>query len=225
MKGVLEIAHSVICLYCSERFDRDKVAYAKVRKSRYAHADCALREAAKTNSPPPIIIDPNDFVTCVYCKKTFNKKEVEYEQVRNGKYAHKECAALEATREKTDAEKLDDYIMQLFDYEFVPPMIRKQINTFMKEYNYTYSGMLKALVYFHEIKGNPIQERSGIGILPYVYRDAYNYYYALWEAQQKNEGKKITDYIPIVKEIRIPVPQRNIEKRSLFSFLDEEVET
>ncbi len=112
--------------------------------------------------------------------------------------------------------------MKIFDYEFVPPLIRKQINSFIKEYNYTYSGMLKALVYFHEVKGNPIQERSGIGILPYIYKDAYNYYYALWEAQQKNEGKKISDYVPVVREVRIPVPERKIEKRNLFSFLDEE---
>lgn len=131
---------------------------------------------------------------------------------------------MENKRERTDAEKLDDYIMQLFDYSFVPPLIRKQINNFIKEYNYTYSGMLKALKYFHEVKGNPIQERSGIGILPYIYKDAYNYYYALWEAQQKNEGKKISDYVPVVREIRIPIPQRNIEKRNLFSFLDEEIE-
>lgn len=224
MKGVSKIAHSVICYYCSEKFDRDKVAYAKVTKNRYAHADCALREAAKTGAPAPIIVDPNDFVTCVYCKKVFNKNETEYELLTNGKYAHKECAALEATRERTDAEKLDDYIMKLFNYEYVPPRIRKQINTFMQEYNYTYTGMLKALKYFYEIKGNPIQEKYGISILPYVYKDAYNYYYALWEAQQKNEGKKIADYVPVVREIRIPIPQRNIEKRSFFSFLDEEVE-
>lgn len=221
---MVRIAHSVICYYCSTRFDRDKTACAKVTKNRYAHADCALREAQKIGGEPPIIIDPNDFATCIYCKKTFNKNEVEYEQVTNGKYAHKTCIEMETKRERTDAEKLDDYIMQLFDYSFVPPLIRKQINNFIKEYNYTYSGMLKALKYFHEVKGNPIQERSGIGILPYIYKDAYNYYYALWEAQQKNEGKKISDYVPVVREIRIPIPQRNIEKRNLFSFLDEEIE-
>ena len=114
--------------------------------------------------------------------------------------------------------------MKLFNYEYVPPRIRKQINSFMKEYNYTYTGMLKALKYFYEIKGNPVQEKYGISILPYVYKDAYNYYYSLWEAQQKNEGKKIADYVPVVREIRIPVPQRNIEKRNFFSFLDKEVE-
>jgi hypothetical protein len=140
----------------------------------------------------------------------------------NGKYAHKECAKLEQTRERTDAEKLDDYIMQLFNYEFVPPMIRKQINNFIKEYNYTYSGMLKALKYFHEIKGNPIQERSGIGILPYVYRDAYNYYYSLWLANQKNEHKVIIDYKPVVREVRIPPPQLKPRKRRLFSFFEED---
>ena len=31
-------------------------------------------------------------------------------------------------------------------------------------------------------------------------------------------------YIPVVKEIVIPVPQRQVKKRKLFTFLDEEVE-
>ena len=47
-----------------------------MKKTRYAHADCALREAAKNGWPAPEIVDPNDFVTCVYCKKVFNKNEV-----------------------------------------------------------------------------------------------------------------------------------------------------
>ena len=62
-----------------------------------------------------------------------------------------ECSELEAKREKTDAEKLDDYIMKLMNYDYVPPMARKQINQFIKEYNYTYSGILKALIYYYDI--------------------------------------------------------------------------
>ena len=60
--------------------------------------------------------------------------------------------------------------------------------------------------------------------MPYVYQAAYRYYYALWEAQQKNQNVVINDYIPEVKEIIIPIPQRKVKKRKLFSFLDEEEE-
>jgi hypothetical protein len=84
------------------------------------------------------------------------------------------------------------------------------------------------LVYFYEIKGNSIEKANGgIGIVPYVYQNAFNYYYALWEAQQKIEQKVpiIQEYVPKVVEIRIPNPERKVKKkRNLFSFLDEEEE-
>ena len=113
--------------------------------------------------------------------------------------------------------------MKLFNYDYVPPRAKKQVNQFIKEYNYTYSGMLKALVYFYEIKGGSVEEaHDGIGIIPFIYQDAYNYYYNLWLAKQRNEDKELDKYIPEVIEIKIPIPQRNIYKRKLFTFLDEE---
>lgn len=55
------------------------------------------------------------------------------------------------------------------------------MNDYIREYQYTYSGMLKALVYFYEVKGNNKNKANGgIGIIPFIYKDAYNYYYNLW---------------------------------------------
>lgn len=172
----------------------------------------------------PEVIAAGSTVVCHYCKKTFNKDAVPFEKLSETRYAHKTCALKEATRERTDEEKLNDYIMDLFQVDYVPPQVKKQINTFIEQYHYTYSGMLKALTYWHEIKKNPIQQEKGVAILPFVYKQAYDYYYAIWEARQKNEGKNIADYVPKVREVRILPPQRNIEKRQLFTFLDEEVE-
>lgn len=113
----------------------------------------------------------------------------------------------------------------MFNEPYVNAKVRKQINTFLKDYGYSYSGILKALIYFFEIKGNSIEKANGgIGIVPFVYKDAYNYYYSLWLAQQKNEHFKPEEFVPVVREIHIPIPQRNIRKRELFTFLDEEVE-
>lgn len=113
--------------------------------------------------------------------------------------------------------------MKLFNYDYVPPRAKKQINQFVKEYNYTYSGMLKALVYFYEIKGGDCEAaHDGIGIIPFIYQDAYNYYYNLWLAKQKNETKDLNKYIPKTIEIRITSPERNIQKRNRFTFLDED---
>lgn len=222
---MIKIAHQVICSICKERFDRDKVAFVPTGSRRYAHASCALRQQAETGDKAELkITDPNDFVSCIYCKQTIDKKENNYIQISNNKYAHVECSEKEAKREKTDAEKLEDYIMKMFNYDYVPPRAKKQINQFTQEYNYTYSGMLKALIYFYEIKGGSVEEaHDGIGIIPFVYQDAYNYYYNLWLAKQKNEDKNLENYKPQTIEVRIPVPQRSVQKRKLFAFLDEEV--
>lgn len=156
----------------------------------------------------------------------FDRDKVPFKQISERRYAHLTCA-LAAENEKSQAEKdkedLEKYIMELLGEEYISPRVRKQMNSYVEEYNFTYSGMKKALVYFYEVKGNDrTKAKGGIGIIPYVYRDAYNYYYSLWLANQKNEHKVITDYKPVVREVRIPPPQLKPRKRHLFSFFEED---
>ena len=165
-------------------------------------------------------------VTCVYCKKKFDRDKIPFVQVSAKRYAHKECSEVENQRlfkEEADKIALENYIIQLFKLEYVTPRIRKQLNTYQEQYGYTYSGMHKALIYFYEIKGNSTEKANGgVGIIPYVYQDAYNYYYSLWEAKQANKDKEIEAYVPVEEVVRIPVPQRKLKQRKLFTFLDEE---
>ena len=156
----------------------------------------------------------------------FDRDKIPFKQISERRYAHLTCA-LAAENEKSQAEKdkedLEKYIMELLGEEYISPRVRKQMNGYVDEYNFTYSGMKKALVYFYEVKGNDKSKaKGGIGIIPYVYRDAYNYYYSLWLANQKNEHKVITDYKPVVREVRIPPPQLKPRKRRLFSFFEED---
>lgn len=220
------MAHFVTCVYCGTRFDRDKEEYVAVSARRYAHAACMLREAEKDpNYVKKEIIDPNDNVTCAYCKKSMSKKDENCVMIGNNKYVHKACQELENQREKTDREKLEEYIKELFQISYIEPRIKAQIKKYVEEYNYTYSGMQKALYYYYEIKGgDKSKANGGIGIVPYVYQNAYNYFYELWLAQQKNKDVQIELYQPRVKEIVIPRPERKIKKRPLFTFLDEEGE-
>ena len=166
-------------------------------------------------------------VTCLYCKKQFDRDKLAFHQVSARRYAHIECynvAETKKNQEERDKQALEEYLKSLFGEAFINVKTNKQIKEYREQYGYTYSGIRKALVYFYDVKGNDKNKANGgIGIVPYVYKEAYNYYYALWEAKQKNEGKKIEDYVPAVKEVHIPTPQRNIMKRNLFSFLDEEV--
>jgi hypothetical protein len=113
--------------------------------------------------------------------------------------------------------------MKLFKEDYVNARIRKQINEFLNKYNYTYSGIHRSLEYFYDIKGNSIEKANGgIGIVPFIYQDAYNYYYNLWLAKERNKNKNIQEFIPKTVEVKIPPPQRKIKVKKKFTFLDEE---
>ncbi len=165
-------------------------------------------------------------VKCKYCGKIFDRDKVPFKQISAQRYAHYECAVAAENSKKQediDKEELENYIKKLLNEDFISPRVRKQINSFIEQYNYTYSGMRKALIYFYEVKGNDKSKANGgIGIIPYCYKQAYDYYYSLWLAKQKNEDKDITTYVPQTKVVKIPVPQRKIRKRKLFTFLDDD---
>ena len=104
------------------------------------------------------------YVTCVYCKERFNRDTEPTIQISARRYAHKECAEkfhIEKTQEEKDLESLEQYVMKLFDESYVNARIRKQIKDYRQEYNYTYSGMLKTLIFWFEVKGNSIDKANG----------------------------------------------------------------
>ena len=160
-------------------------------------------------------------VTCYYCGVKFDRDKEPTVQVSARRYAHKECAEKhneEKSEEEKDLESLEQYIMKLFDEPFVNARIKKQIKDYQKQYGYTYSGMLKALIWFFEVKGNSTEKANGgIGIIPYVYKDAYNYYYNLYLAQIINQEKDIEQYQTKVREIVIQSPKAPQKKIRLFN--------
>ena len=96
----------------------------------------------------------------------------------------------------------------MFNIETLSPLIKKQIKNYHEDsdYNYTYSGMRKTLEYFFHIKNGDISKAHGIGIIPYVYREAEEYYYNLFLIEEKNKNKEIDNYNII--NMTISVPQR-----------------
>lgn len=216
------MAHYVKCLYCGQSFNRDSEEYAIPRPRRHAHAACALRQAEIDGTDPPEIINPKNMVICDYCKKTFDKSKVPFVQ-RGRKYFHEECKIKDDQREHTDKEKLDDYVMNLFNMDYVSPRIQKQINDYVDTYGYTYSGILYTLQYWIDIKKHAYDTKyDSIGIVPKIYEQARQYKYAIWLAHHQNKDLDMEIYRPRTIEIKIPPPQRNLPKRQLFSFLDEE---
>lgn len=168
------------------------------------------------------------YVICSVCGVKFNRDKVE--AVLHGgarRYAHKACvegaAANAANQEQQNKEALEEYIKKLFKTDKIETKVQKQITRFIKENHYTYSGMLKALIYFYEIKrGDLSKANGGIGIIEYVYDEARRYYYDIWEAQQQNRIKVIEDYKPKEVEFIIDPPKRVRKRGRLFRFLEDE---
>lgn len=171
------------------------------------------------------------YVICSKCGAKFDRDKVQAVRTGARRYAHATCdpnntdfVPLLVKEEDPDLTKLKDFINQLYGKNANWAQINRQIKIYTTENNYTYSGILKSLVYFYQVKGNSIDKSNyALGIVPFVYQDAYNYYYSLFLAQNQNEKKDIKSFVTKVKEITIPLPKINLPKR-LFKFLDNDEE-
>lgn len=163
-------------------------------------------------------------VKCAICQKAFDRDKIQAVKHGARRYSHYDC---EPTGEKVplvkkdeDLQKLLEYINTLFKGQQNQAKVNQSIKKFHNELGYSYSGIQKALYYFYEIKHNSIDKANGgISIVPFVYKDAYNYYYDLFMAQQRNENKK--PFIEKVREIIIKPPK--VEKPVKLFDLDKEL--
>ena len=162
---------------------------------------------------------------CAICGKEFDRNAIQ--AVRHGarRYSHWACEPdgelVPMEKKDEDLQKLLEYINILFKGQQNQAKVNQSIKKFHSEFGYSYSGIQKALYYFYEIKHNSIDKANGgISIVPFVYKDAYNYYYDLFMAQQRNENKK--PFIEKVREIIIKPPK--VEKPVKLFDLDKELD-
>lgn len=221
------MAAIVTCKYCGKKFDREKFPYIQIpygKTFRYGHGECYIEAVNnKQEKGQYQVWDPKTSTTCFWCHQSIfpNQEGVIPMAELQGRYVHATCAEKHPVDDK---EKMTLYLIKLFRLkdDYLLPRFALQLSSFEKQYNFTYSGMLKALQYWYEVKQHPVDVNKGIGIIPYIYKQAYEYYYSLWLADQQNQTKNLNDYIPKDIVVRIPSPQRHIEQRKLFTFLDEE---
>ena len=163
-------------------------------------------------------------VKCFYCGQTFDANTEPFVKPRANRYAHAAChvqAESNKTQEERDYEALVEYIKALLGNP--NPRVWKQLKEYKDEYGYSYSGILKTLIWWYDIRHNDIEKANGgIGIVPYVYNDACDYYYALYLAQIANEDKDIEHLQMRVREFTIETPQPQRRPPRLFKFEEEE---
>lgn len=111
---------------------------------------------------------------CKYCGVSFSSDETDYVKIGN-RYAHQKCFE-EHQEETKQLRKLTDLIKSLYltkkpNWNIIGTQIKKY-----RDEGMTYYGMYYTLEYFFIIKKNDINKSAGIGIIPYQYKKAQNYY-------------------------------------------------
>ena len=167
------------------------------------------------------------YVICSKCGQRFDRDKIQAVKSGARRYAHYSCypegEIVPLPQRDPDLVQLEEYIQKLLGDTYNKARVNKQIKDFVEEYNYSYSGILKSLVWFYDVKHNSVDGCSGgIGIVDYCYQDAYNYYLALFIAQQANADKVLDNEI---KEVTITPPEMRGTKQKLIDFgewLDDE---
>lgn len=153
-------------------------------------------------------------VKCSVCGKQFDRLKEPFVKTSSTRYAHVKCGKIKEKedKEKEDKKKLEDYIKQVYGMDRISPLIRKQIDSYIKD-DMTYSGMLGSLYYFYGVKGNDSAKAKGIGIIPYIYQEAEEYFRNLSRINLMNKGQ---DFTIKEKVIVIPVPQSKPKRKKNF---------
>lgn len=132
-------------------------------------------------------------VTCGGCQIKFDRVN-EPSVFISGKWYHERCAV-----PKLEYKALSDYICKLYNLKKIGPANAALIKKFVGDGN-TLTGILQTLKYYYEVKsGNRDNAEERIGIVPFVYQEAQNYY-AIQEAQRKRVEQSFNNFEPAKEE-------------------------
>ena len=171
------------------------------------------------------------YCICSICHERFDRDRIQAVRTGARRYAHAICAPdnkdfvplVLKLEDDPDYKRIMDYVSKIFGTTANYALVKKEIKKFTEENKFSLSGILKSLIYWFEVKKNPIDKANGhLGIVPFIYQDAYNYYLALFMAQEANKNVTLDNEI---KEVVIPPPHMRGTKQKLIEFeewLDDE---
>ena len=181
------------CVICSNWIEKgdETVPY----KNRLAHVQCfnsMMKMAVKSNSERKAV-------------KSKKAKKINPKSTVLG-----DCLTEEESKQK---RSLISYIEELFG-EKANAKTYTQIKNLMRDYPYfTYVGLEQSIRFFYEIKENPITNQ-GLGIVPYVYDQAQEYFKNLGEVQSHNASISNVNELYAHKKVRI-APPKIVEEESI----------
>jgi hypothetical protein len=149
-----------------------------------------------------------NIVKCSFCGQGVIKLEAQ--RYKNKNY-HSNCAELQKQK-----DELTEYICRLFSLKAPGPRIYAQIKSYLEKYPYyTYIGIKQALVYFFEIQKKSIDKANqGIGIVPYVYDDAQEYFNRII-IRQERVATELSDTLSVAAQ-EIKIKKQEKKKKNLY---------
>lgn len=210
-----------VCKYCGKRFDIDTEEFVKPNKTRYAHKRCHEDFLARGNTlkkEATMAEAPKREVICLYCNEKFFLEDENFLKPRLNRYAHKECYEKHFTKD----ESYIDVIYQVLSKAGVKynyQMCERQRLRFLKD-GYTNEGISEALRFFYEKNtSDPNKANGGIGIVPYVYDEAKEYFDKM--RKRKTARREAFQARQEVKAITIVAPKKKEkERKNKFSLED-----
>lgn len=113
-------------------------------------------------------------VICQHCREKFVRTEGNFIKDTKG-YYHDTCHKT-MLQERAGREDLLKYCYEILGKDMNPALIQKQLKQFVDKYHYTESGVKGTLYYLVEIKKMRLNPKMGIGIVPYYYTKARDYF-------------------------------------------------
>ena len=91
---------------------------------------------------------------------------------------------------------LEQMICEVMGTNSITPMISKQINKYILEYDMSFKEIARCIVWYVEVFGGEIHPVYGLGIIPNIRETAAAYFKKLEldQQQQAIEAKKIVEY-------------------------------
>lgn len=119
----------------------------------------------------------------------------------------KKAVSLQATFDP-DLDRLTKYILLHFQLDSLTPLLSKQINDFHKQRGYSYRDIYLTLRYFYEMCPPPDEEERAptIGIVPYIYNEAMNFWKLAEEANEYNKNITIHESTVTIRHETKPAP-------------------
>lgn len=210
-----------ICMYCRGRIDLDRDEIVEVN-NKLIHKKCyEQRQQAKNNINNESQLNKQeerksrkkDIKKCYYCGKEFDITKEDFCMATVNRYAHLTCFNKNHTPDDEYIPKIYKFLKEevLISYDYT--QCERQRKNFITKFGYTNEGILNALKYFYKVKKqSPEKSGNRIGIVPYIYSEAQEYYNNLKKKQKEIAKVVETQLKQKPKIINVYLPEKPVDK-------------